>query len=98
MVEKPPNLEGVLRKKTEKFQDNYYVTKKVHLLLGEIEPKQDKNLHSQLFLVRLALLALAHRPRFCLVVGNSGLIVALVIGGAVLTGSEVAISFSGWSL
>ncbi len=70
-----------------------------YLLLRQYQ-KQDKKLEVQLFLGRLlALLALANRPRFCLILEVSALnlIVDLTISKAKSMGKEVAASFFEWS-
>lgn len=52
---------------------------------------QDKKAEAQIVLAFLLVLVLADRPRFCLA-ASMGLIVGLTIGGAVLTGRDIAIN------
>ena len=66
--------------------------------MEKLGQKQDKNLNSQLFLARLALLALADWPRFCLEAWASGLVVSLAMDRTILTEGDVVIGFSAWSL
>ncbi len=74
------------------------MTEGISCLLLRQGQKRGKKLEVQLFLARLLVpLALAGRPRFCLVLEASGLILGLAIGGAESIGGEVAVGLSGWS-
>ncbi len=75
------------------------MTERIFYLLSRQGQNQDKKLEFQLFLARLlVLLALAGRPRFCLVLEASiGLTIGLAVAGAESIGGEVAVGLSGWS-
>ena len=57
-----------------------------------------KNEQKVQFFLACLLMLLAGRPRFRFVMSLAGLTVGLAIGGVRLTGREIAVGFSGWSL
>lgn len=84
------------RKENQQFQVGYlklYDKKDFFTFGRDRGKKQDKNSNFQLFLVRLALLALVDWLRFCLMVWTLCLIVGLAIGKAISIRENIAITF-----